>query len=422
VLDAVVVGAGQAGLALSWHLARRGIEHAVLEQGRVGESWRSQRWDSFALNTPAWCGVLPGEAGPSEPRDRFLLRDEWIAQLDAYATDQRLPVRAGVRVTSLEAASGGEAFLLRLDDRGTDPLLARSVVLACGFQRAPKRPAIAAGLPPGIHSIHTAEYRRPDALPPGGVLVVGSAQSGGQIAEDLLDAGRRVYVSASAVARVPRRYRGREVFEWLVPAGFVEQTPEQLADPRMRFAAQPIISGVGRYGHTLSLQLLAARGATLLGRLVAIEGRRLRFADDLTASIRFADRASTEVRRDIDRAIAASGRSAPPLEPDPADEPTMDPEAIVAPAELDLEREGVTSVVWATGFGPDLSWVRLPIVDPAGAPLHEGGRSPVPGAWFVGIPWMRKRKSGIIIGADEDGGIVADGIAEFLASPPRAAR
>jgi putative flavoprotein involved in K+ transport len=414
MIECAVIGAGHAGLAVSWHLAQRGIDHVVFEQGRVGESWRAQRWDSFVLNSPSWANVLPGQLEPVAPRDGFLIREAWVSQLDAYASAQRLPVRQATRITCLERASGDlGSFRLRTD--GGDEVEARSVVVAAGSQRVPKLPAIAAGLPPEITSLHTSGYRRPDQLPAGGVLVVGSAQSGGQVAEDLLDSGRRVYVSASTVARWPRRYRGRDIFEWLAVAGFFDQTVEQLADPRMRFAALPIISGVGRYGHTLSLQFLVARGAVLLGHLQGISDGRLELAGDLVASISFADRFSAEARDQIERAIREEGIAAPPAEPDAADETMTNAEGLASPSELDLEKAGIGTVIWATGFGADLSWIKVPVTDPTGAVLHDGGRSPTPGLWFLGIPWMRSRKSAIILGANDDGAAIADQVVEHLA-------
>jgi putative flavoprotein involved in K+ transport len=416
VIDCVVVGAGQAGLAVSWHLRRLGVEHVVLERGQVGETWRSQRWDSFALNTPVWAGRLPGAADPAAPLDSFLTRDAWIRHLVDYATNFELPIREGIRVQSLVAAGQGPAFVLRTLGPEPEEIAARAVVLASGFLNVGKLPAIAANVPSSVASIHSSSYRRPDQLPPGAVLVVGSAQSGGQIAEDLLDAGRIVYLSASAVARMPRRYRGKDIFEWIVPAGFFDQTVEQLADPGMRFAALPIISGVGRFGHTLSLQFLASRGARLLGRLTGVDGTRLQLEQDLPVAIRTGDRASAEVRAGVDRTIAAQAIDGADHEPDPADEPVADPESFSSPAELDMDRAGIGSIVWSTGVTGDLSWVQLDVTDEHGAPVSEGGRTSVPGVWFMGAPWMRRRASTVIYGVDGDGRAVAEEVAGFLAS------
>ena len=357
VVDVVVVGAGHAGLAASWHLQRRGVTHLVLEAGRIGESWRSQRWDSFTLNTPTWANRMPGDdpAADAEPPDGFLAVAAWVARLEAYVARFGLPVQTGVRVTGLDAS----ARRLRLRTSAPDhaELAPRAVIVASGFQRVARLSQAAASVPAGVLSLHTVDYRRPDALPPGGVLIVGSAQSGGQIAEELLAAGRHVVVAASAVPRVPRRYRGRDIVEWLRGAGFFDHTVAALPDPRMRFVPPPMISGLGRYGHTISLQGLAARGAQLTGRLLGFEDGVACFADDLTSSLRFGDRASTDARAAVDRAIADNGIPAPAAEPDPDDVPVADPEAWHGPARLDLAAEGIGTLIWATGFGPDTGWL-----------------------------------------------------------------
>jgi len=407
-----VIGAGHVGLATSWHLGRLGVEHVVLEAGRVGETWRTQRWDSFALNTPSWANVLPGQTEPAEPRDGFQTRDAWVHRLEDYATTQRLPVREATQITALEHAPGGGGF--RLTTGGGDEIEARSVVVAAGFQRIPKLPTLATALPPSVKSLHTAHYRSPDQLPPGAVLVVGSAQSGGQIAEDLLDAGRRVFLAASNVGRIPRRYRGRDILEWLFPLGYFDQ-PVELADAHTRLAPPPMISGVGRYGHTLSLQFLAARGAVLLGRLHGVEDNRLSFENDLAGSIAHADRVSAQARQLIDRAIEEQDMTAARAEADPADDPFPDPEALASPVELDLDAEGIASVIWATGFTFDVSWIGIPVVDGTGALSHQGGRASIPGLWFLGMPWLISRKSAIIYGSVGDSAAIAEQVTGFLA-------
>ena len=418
MIDSVVIGAGHAGLGVSYHLAQRGIEHVVLERGRVGESWRSQRWDSFVLNTPNWMNRLPGETEVAEPRDAFLGTDAHVAHLQAYADGERLPIRSGVTVTSVEARPGNGGFVVSADDTGAPgpvEIETRNVIVASGMQRVPKIPPLAGSLPAGIRQLHAAEYRRPGDLLTGAVLVVGTAQSGVQIAEDLLDAGRVVYLCTSAVARFRRRYRGRDAMEWFQDAGFFDVTPDRLPDPRIQFAKQPSISGVGRFGHTVSLQFLADRGAVLLGRPTAVDGDRLLLDDTVGANIAFGDARSAEFNAELEKASRASGTEPGPLEPDPADVPHPDPMSVRSPRELDLGRAGIGSVVWATGFGGDLGYLRLPVFDAGGAPVHQRGVTMVPGIYFLGIPWQASRKSGIILGADEDGAFIADRVAERLA-------
>jgi putative flavoprotein involved in K+ transport len=246
------------------------------------------------------------------------------------------------------------------------------------------------------------------------VLVVGGAQSGCQIAEDLLEAGRPVWLAASPAPRMPRRYRGRDIFEWLVTDGFFDQTLADLPNPAMRWWPQPNISGVGPAGRTLSLQSIRDQGGILTGRVADIEGDVVHFAPDLAASIRMGDEISTRTRRRVDDLIAERGLEAPSPEPDPADQPIDDPDAATPPGSLDLRAAGVGSVIWATGFGPDLSWIDVPIPTERGQPIHVDGEV-APGLWFLGIPWMRRRRSGIILGADADGASVAGRAAAWVA-------
>jgi putative flavoprotein involved in K+ transport len=399
-LEALVIGAGQAGLGVSRELLRRGIEHAVLEQGRIGDSWRTQRWDSFALNTPAWMNRLPGGAASPGP-DAFASAADFALALQRYAFCQRLPVREGVAVRSV-AARGADGLAIATDD---GLVHARSVVIASGGLRVPRIPALAAEFPRHIHQVHAGEYRNADQLRDGAVLVVGGGQSGVQIADDLLHAGREVLLATSAVGRLPRRYRGRDVFAWLGEEGFFDE-PRGHVKP----GAGPQISGA-RGGYTLSYQLLARRGALLLGGMEGVAGSRIRFRDNLAFNLGFADEASARLRRRIDAYIARSGREAAAPDVDPADEP-HDPGAIPqAPLELDLRRAGIANVVWATGFGPDTGFVRAPVLDGRGGVVQRDGATAVPGLFVVGHPWLRTRRSSTISGVAADAPYVADLVA-----------
>ena len=275
----------------------------------------------------------------------------------------------------------------------------------------PRIPAIAAALPAGLPQITAADYRNPAALPSGAVLVVGSAQTGVQVAEDLIAAGRRVYLCTSSVGRMPRRYRGRDIFAWLGDAGFFEQTPDRLPDPAMMQWPQPQVSGVGPLGRTVSLQGLAAQGVTLLGRPVAVDGGRIALDDTVGANIAFGDRTSADTKGLVDRYIEGAGIDAGPAGPDPADVPHADPAAVHSPASLDLDKAGIGSLVWATGFGGDFGYLPAAALDARGVPIHDRGIGAVPGIFVVGFPWLSKRKSGIIPGVDED----AERIAELVA-------
>ncbi len=416
MIEAVVVGAGQAGLAASYHLRRRGIDHVVLERDRVGESWRSQRWDSFVLNTPSWMNLLPGEAEPVEARDEFLGRDAFVDHLEAYVRERQLPIREGAEVTEVLPHGQDRSFSVRVRSRaGDDELSTRSVIVASGGQRVPRIPAIAGSLPAGIVQLSGAGYRAPGDLPPGAVLVVGSAQTGVQVVEDLLGAGRRVYLCTSAVGRFPRRYRGRDVLEWLIDAGIFDIPTERLPDPSVRFRPTPLVSGVGPLGHSVSLQGLAAQGATLLGRPIEVIGDRLRFDRSVGANVAFGDRGSAETKAEIDKSLRARRDRLPPIGPDdPADRPHPDPLSIPSPEELDLVAAGVTSIVWTTGFRGDFGYLPRSILDEAGQPVQVHGITSMPGVFCVGLPWMIRRRSALISGVDADAAFIV----EHLARPP----
>jgi putative flavoprotein involved in K+ transport len=396
MLDAVVIGAGQAGLGVSYFLARAGLRHRVLERGRIGESWRSQRWDGFRMNTINTQTVMPGQCYDGPSPEGFMSQHGWVGLLEEFATYNRLPVETGTPVAALSHADDLPGTYHVTTPQGA--FLARNVVIASGAHIRPHLPAAACGPSAGPVQIHSADYRNPAALPGGAVLVVGAGQSGCQIAEELLDAGRRVYLSTCRVGRLPRRYRGRDTIVWVHESGIADTRPEDLADHSILTRGQPQIVA----GHTLSLQSLSARGAVLLGRFQGTEGARLRFADDLAENIRFADQASEDMRRQIDAYIARAGLEAPPAAPDPAE--AVAP-CLPAPPVLlfDLAEHGVSTVVWCTGLDGDFSWVRLQgVLDAQGRPAHERGVTACPGIYFTGLPWLSARRSGLVTGVEHD--------------------
>lgn len=406
MLDLVIVGAGHAGLAASQVAAVAGLEHLVLERGEVGQSWRTQRWDSFTMNTPNSMNRLPGSLYRGEAPEAFEACGAWTRRLGRYVEQHALPVRTHTAVTAVEQQDGG--FVVTTDQ---GPLFARNVIVASGISNGPKVPATAAGMDRRIEAVPTAGYRNPGQLAPGAVLVVGSAQSGVQIVEDLQAGGREVYLSTGKVARAPRRLRGRDTLTWFCESGWMDQRPGDLPDPAMQRWANPQISGVGPLGHTVSLQGLATSGVTLLGRFESADGVHARFAPDLPQNVAFADAGSLRTRQHIDDHIAQRGIDAPASDPDPADVPVDDPAGFTAPTELDLFDRGIRSVIFSTGFSADFSWLRVPALDERGAPRHQDGRSPVPGVWFIGFPWLRSRKSGNVWGAYEDAAVVVGEVA-----------
>src|SRR5215831_5777054 len=401
-VDVVIVGAGQAGLAVSYYLRAFGVEHVVLERGRAGESWRSARWDSFTLVTPNWMTRLPGYRMAAGSGGGFPPRDEVVAMLERLAGG--LPVREHTEAASV--AAGGHGYLVTT---GTGTIAARAVVVAGGGQRRPVIPRLAAGLPAAVVQSDAARYRRPAALPPGAVLVVGSGQSGAQIAHELAAAGRDVLLATSRVPRVPRRYRGRDVHEWAVELGVYDQPAEAVSDPAEFTEPHPMLSGA-HGGHTVSYQQLARDGVRLLGRLTGAEDGKLRFGQDLPGNMRFADAAAARFRRVVDDYVARAGIVAAEPGTDPAERPGPGLECS-SPESLDIRAEHIAAVVWCTGFGPDTGWLHVPVLRPDGTPAHTRGVTAFPGLYVAGYPWLSNRGSGLLYGAAADAARVAQHIA-----------
>jgi putative flavoprotein involved in K+ transport len=352
----------------------------------------------------------------TEP-DGFEGRDELVHYFQRYVEKFQLPVRTGVTVTSVEKTEDEKHFIARTrNEQGVEEsALGRTVVIACGIQRIPKFPPTRSRIPKGITQLHTADYRSAAALPPGAVVIVGSGQSGCQIAEDLLSAGRTVYLCTSKVGRAPRRYRGRDLLEWWIDMKFLDVTYASLEDKSISRASQPQISGLGRYGHTVSLQQLARQGVVILGRLLDVEGDTLLLGDEAAAHVRNGDEFSQKQKELVDAYLAKAGITPPPLEADPADEPDPRAECVSPLRKLNFREAGIGTIIWATGFTGDFSWIHLPILDAEGKLINQHEFSPARGLYFIGFPWLNSRKSGIIYGIKEDAHIVADAIAQQLA-------
>jgi putative flavoprotein involved in K+ transport len=402
--DVVVVGAGQAGLGIGYHLQQSGAEFVILERGEIGESWRSQRWDSFALNTPNWMNGLPGSPYVGTSPDGFYVRDELVESFERHATAHELPVRLGVNVESVARPEDSDGFIVKAVDRDGQALSLRTsnVVMASGLMQAPKIPPIQSRFPDTVTQLHASDFRSADKLPDGAVVVIGSGQSGCQIAEDLILAGRTVYLCTSKVARALRRYRGRDLTEWMNDLGMFDHRIGDLEDPMMQFAAQPQVSGVGRLGRTVSLQDLQRRGVVLMGRLSSVVDGVLETDDALADYIAFADEFSIEIKRIIDAYVVEHGLDVAPPEIDPVDIPAGPDVARAGLTTLDIDASQIHTVIWCTGFTANLDWLRVPVTDDTGQPLHVRGVSPVRGIYFLGFPWLHTRKSGLIFGIDED--------------------
>jgi putative flavoprotein involved in K+ transport len=389
-VDTVVIGAGQAGLASSYLLKQRGREHVVLEQGRIGDTWRTQRWDGFHLNTPNWGQRLPGHHYEGPAPDAFAPLADVIAYLEGYARDHDAPVRTGVRVTGLRPEADG--WRVTLDG---DELRAVNVVVATGAFQKPHLPNVAKSAPGEVLELHTSDYRRPEQLPAGGVLIVGSGQSGCQIADELLRAGRKVYLSVGRCPWLPRRYRGHDVLHWLLETGLADQTADSLPTPEARLACNPAVSGDDG-GHDCNPRWLAERGAVLAGRVEAIDAHRVVFASDLDDNLAKGDEFVATLVARIDEHTRAAGLELPEeslrAEPRP-------PARVEA---LDLREAGVGTILWASGFRPDFGWIEAPVFDGEGRLLQTRGVSVLPGLYFVGLHWLHKRKSALFVGVGED--------------------
>jgi putative flavoprotein involved in K+ transport len=400
--DVVVIGGGQAGLAASRCLQARGLEHVVLERGRVGERWRSERWDSLRLLTPRWQSRLPGFAYRGPDPDGFMSRREVIGYLEAYARSFAAPVEEGVTVLALEGEDGGYRVTA---DRGT--WHAGSVIVATGHCDTPHVPALAAGLPGDVVQLVPTRYRNPDALPPGGVLVVGASATGIQLSDEIHRSGRPVTLAVGRHVRLPRRYRGRDVMAWLDTTGFLDEGAEAVEDLEAA-RRQPSLQLVGRPDHrTLDLGVLRDAGVRLVGRVKGVEGGRVLLSEDLAETIASAERRLARLLGRIDDHVARTGQgeAVPPAEPL---RPVAPPRA---PASLDLRAEGIRTVLWATGYRRSYPWLHVPVLDARGEIRHAGGITPSPGLYVLGLQFLRRRNSSFLDGVGADAAAVVDHLA-----------
>lgn len=399
-IEVLVVGAGQAGVAMSEHLTGYGVPHLVVERHRIAERWRSERWDSLVANGPAWHDRFPGMEFAGLDPDGFASKEQVADYFAAYAEKIGAPIRCGVEVTSVRKKAGRPGFRVETSDGAID---ARYVVAATGpFQR----PVIPAIVPDGagVLKIHSSSYRNPQQLPDGAVLVVGAGSSGVQIADELQRSGRRVYLSVGPHDRPPRRYRGRDFVWWLGVLGKWEAATPPLGAEHVTIA----VSGA-HGGRTVDFRALAASGIELVGRAVSFENGTMCFAPDVGDNIANGDASYLSLLGEADVYVERNGLDLPE-EPD-ARVLGPDPECVTNPVlELDLARAGVTSIVWATGFTVDYSWLHVNAFDERGQPKHQRGVSSEPGIYFLGLPWQSRRGSSFIWGVWHDAKYLADHI------------
>lgn len=397
-IEVAIVGAGQAGLALSYELSQAGVEHVLLERGKVAQAWR-RRWDSFSLVLPNWTLKLPGGHYDGDDPDGFMSRDELVAYLQAWSDGFEAPVREEVEVRSLRQRDG-DGFLL---DTSSGDLRARHVVAATGGYQKPFRPRPAADLPEGITAIDADDYSNPDQLAPGGVLVVGSGQTGCQLAEEIHESGRRVVLACGKAPWAPRRIGGRDILTWLVDTPFMEATLAEMPSPAARLAGNAQISGK-QGGRDLNYRTLQSQGVELAGHLQGFDDQRAHFADDVAESVAFGDARYDDLCQLLNKMCAARDMEPPPL---PAPPPfACDPPGSVELSELD-------TVIFATGYRPDYqSWMDLgDAFDDMGFPVqHDGSSTVVPGLHFMGVHFQRKRKSATFLGVGEDAAVLAEAI------------
>jgi putative flavoprotein involved in K+ transport len=389
----VVIGAGHAGLAVSRVLADRGVDHVVLERGEVANTWRTERWDSLRLLTPNWLTRLPGLAYDENDPDGFMAVDELIRFIERYAEESDAPVRTGTEVTSV--AQGDAGYVVTTTDGSWE---AQAVVLATGAFNRPKVPAVAASLPEELDQVTTLDYKRPDGLRAGRVLVVGASATGLQIADELLRSGREVTVAVGEHVRMPRTYRGRDIMWWMDRTGRLDERHDQVDDlVRARHVPSPQLVGTPDRAD-LDLNALTARGGELVGRLQAVRDEHALFSGSLRNVCNLADLKLARLLDTIDARAAADG-----LDDDPVvrAEPTRVPDA--PRLDVDLVADGFETVLWATGFRADYAWLDVPVLDRKGELRHDGGIvRDAPGLYRIGLNFLRRRKSSFIHGAEDD--------------------
>jgi putative flavoprotein involved in K+ transport len=394
-VDTIVIGGGQAGLSVSWHLMTSDRPHLILDRGNVGDTWR-HRWDSFCLVTPNSFCRLPGFPYNGDDPNGFMKRNEIVDYVEAFASSFDPPLRNGIEVHRVSASNNGDQFRIETSEGDFD---AENVVIATGTHQHPKYPSWRSKLADQIVQLHTSDYINPKQLPDGSVLVVGSGQSGCQIVEDIRLAGHDVYLSVGKAGRIPRRYRGRDVIPWLFDAGFFEVPVDQHPLGRaVRF--EPHEHLTGRDGdRTIDLRQMAIEGVKLLGRMVDADGFQASFAVGLEETLDAIDNECQETLALIDQYIAENGIEAPQDDIKPV---SWRPDA--TPRTLDLEQAGISSVIYGTGFTYDFSWIDLPIFDDRGYPSYERGVTELPGFYFVGLHWMYTAGSGLFsqVGRDAE--------------------
>ena len=397
--SALIVGGGQSGLSMSYYLKERGIDHLVFEKNRIAHAWRDQRWDSFCLVTPNWQCQLPGFPYPGKDANGFMVRDEIVEYIETYVQRFNPPVKEGVAVNQV-SQFGSEKFKV---STSIGDFSADQVVIATGGYHTPKIPTFAARLPESVVQIHASQYKKPEALPPGAILVVGSGQSGCQIAEDLQLAGRQVHLCVGGAPRSPRQYRGKDVVDWLHQMGYydipIDEHPQK---EKVRAKTNHYVTGRDG-GREIDLRHFALEGMKLYGRLTNIQGSELHFDGKLQQNLDQADAVAESIKRTIDTFIEKNHIDVPPESPYC---PVWESQAETL--RQDYVSAGVTTVIWCIGYSMDFSWIDAPVFNGKGYPGHDRGVTPIKGLYFLGLPWLYTWGSGRFSGVARDAKYLAD--------------
>ncbi len=394
----VIVGGGQAGLSVSYCLKQRGIEHIIFEKNRIAHAWESKRWDSFCLVTPNWQCDLPGYAYPGSDPHGFMPRDQIVQYVRDYADSFQPNIKEGVAVNKIERGDRLFKVFTSIGD-----YTAKQVIIATGGYHQPKIPRISERLPQKIYQLHSSEYKNPQSLPDKGVLVVGTGQSGCQIAEDLHIAGKQVHLCVGGAPRSPREYRGKDVVDWLDQLGYydipIDEHPQK---ETVRTKTNHYVTGRGG-GREIDLRQFATEGMKLYGKLKAIQGSLVKLQSDLQHNLDQADSVAESIKGTIDKYIEKNNISAPT---EPPYKPVWQPQNV--PLSVDLEAENIGTIIWATGYHMDFRWIEVPAFDGKGYPTHERGVTTEEGLYFIGLPWLYTWGSGRFSGVARDAIHLAD--------------
>ena len=398
-----IVGGGQAGLSMSYCLRERGVDHIIFEKNRIAESWRSKRWDSFCLVTPNWQCLLPGFPYNGDDPQGFMQKEDIVQYIEAYAQSFNPPIKEGVEVSSVRKSSSADYFELKTS---LGDFTADQVVVATGGYHIPKFPKMAERFPESMVQLHSSQYQNPQSLPDKAVLVIGTGQSGCQIAEDLHLAGKQVYLLVGSAPRSPRKYRGKDVVDWLDQMGYYDlSVDEHPQGEQVRTKTNHYVTGRDG-GREINLRNFALEGMKLFGKLKQISGIRLEFQPNLKQNLDQADAVAESIKRTIDQFIEKNQIQAPTEAPyHPAWEPLEEP------LSLDYEAANIGTVIWCTGYESDFRWIEIPVFDGKGYPGHQRGITDIAGLYFLGLPWLYTWGSGRFSGIARDATYLADYIA-----------